>query len=227
VRKVFFLILIILLYGTPEAQKYSQVTIHAGENVDAYYKYRFPAFEDALVYLKNGTVSSYKMNFNLLLCEMQFIGPKGDTMEIANMADIDSVIFRKAKFIFDDGFYEIIASSGSIQLALSRSVSIEGIKVGAMGIESQGTSVDSYESFVSVEGLKGLALNQDVAVKEKESYFLISGPGEIVDANKSGFMKVFVGKSGDIEDFIKSERIHFNRQKDIETLFGYCTHPNP
>ena len=40
------------------------------------------------------------MNFNMLLCDMQFIDPKGDTLEISKTEDIDSIQFKNAVFYF-------------------------------------------------------------------------------------------------------------------------------
>ena len=85
------------------------------------------------------------MNFNVLLCTMEFINPKGgDTMEISTPEDIDSIRFNNSTFFFKDDYFEIIAAFYPVKLIVSRKVSIEPVMLGAMGLPARNYQVPGY-----------------------------------------------------------------------------------
>ena len=97
--KPSFLIAVICFFGfRGSAQVYERTVIHSNDNLSGLFRFRFPSFQDATVLLKNGGSLKTKMNFNLLLCNMQFIDPKGDTLEITQPQEIDSVRFDHSTF---------------------------------------------------------------------------------------------------------------------------------
>ena len=106
------------------AQVHDRKVIHADENISDYFIYRFPSFDQATVLFKNGISSTYKMNFNMLLCTMQFIDPKGDTLEISKPEDIDSIRLNNSTFFFKDHYFEIVAAIDSVKLVVSRKAGI-------------------------------------------------------------------------------------------------------
>jgi hypothetical protein len=67
-----------------KAQVFRKKIVHSGESISDRSYYLFPSFADATVKLKAGGSLSSKMNFNLLICDMQFINPANDTLVISN-----------------------------------------------------------------------------------------------------------------------------------------------
>jgi hypothetical protein len=207
------------------SQQYDRKIIRAGESLSDYFTYRFPSFEEATILFKNGGTSRYKMNFNMLLYSMQFINPKGDTLEISNPESIDSIRLNNCTFFFRDNYFEIIAAVDSVKLVILRKASFEPVLLGAM---------DRPERTASIEGIAGndsrlpmpmnLRFNQDTYVYEKIDYFLITGKGEFIKATKPNFLEIFNDDKKNIENFLKSNRTNFNKQNDVEKLFRFCTH---
>lgn len=209
------------------AQAHDRKIIHANDNLSDYFTYRFPSFEEATILFKNGGSLLYKMNFNMLLCTMQFIDPKGDTLEISKPEDIDSIRLNNSTFFFRDGYFEIIAAVDSVKLVVSRKASFEPVKIGAMGLPSRNAGIDNYVSYNSNDkNMKviQLSVNQDVYVHEKTAYFLISNKGEFIKATKTNFLKIFNDDKKRIENFLKLNKPNFNKQNDLEKLFHFCTH---
>ncbi len=103
-----------------KAQTYDKMIIHNNDNLANYFTYRFPSFEEASVLFKNGGTLKNKMNFNTLLCTMQFIDPKGDTLEISKPGEIDSILFNDCTFFFRKGYFEILGTYDSVKLIVSR-----------------------------------------------------------------------------------------------------------
>ena len=119
------------------AQVYDRKKFHSGDNLSDHFTYRFPSFEEAAILLKNGDTLRFKMNFNMLLCSMQFIQPTGDTLEISKPEDIDSIRLNNSTFFFRSNYFEILAASDPVKLVVSRQVSFEPVMIGAMGAPSR------------------------------------------------------------------------------------------
>ena len=223
--KKHYLLLALFLYGfnNVHAQLYKKKTMHTGETIASESTYLFPAFSNATVKLKNGGTLNSTMNFNLLICQMQFIGPDKDTLVLTKPAEIDSIIFDNDVFFFNNGFYEILLSSDSVKLAVLRRASYEPVKIGALGISnSSGTGMQSYTSIITYAGSKNLVINEDIDITTETAYFLIRNK-EMIKVNKSGFIKIFPSKESNIQTYLKQNKIDFNKEADLKKLFAYCT----
>jgi hypothetical protein len=210
------------------AQVYDRKVIHADENISDHFTYRFPSFEEATVLFKNGTSSIYKMNFNMLLCSMQFIDPKGDTLNISKPADIDSILFKNSTFFFRDNYFEILSAYNSVKLVVSRKASFEPVKIGAMGMPSRNGAIDNYDSYSSDDKQFNtpikLRINQNINSYQKIEFFIIGNNGEFMKASKNSFLKICGNDKKSSEKFIQLNKIKFNNQDDLKKLFDFCTH---
>lgn len=226
-KKIIFLIAISIasVPSVIKAQVYEKTTVHAGANLSEASYYLFPSFTDATVKLKKGELIS-KMNFNLLICQMQFINEHGDTLNIARPADIDTIALDSSLFFYkDEGYYEIFAAADFVKLAVVRKVSYEALKNGAFGLASHsGAGIESYTSFISQSGEKQLVLNEDVNILKETTYFLIDSNGEKLKANKSNFLKLFSKDKQLIEAYLKQSKFNFDKQSDLKKLFHFCIH---
>jgi hypothetical protein len=224
--------LVTLLFGVfvltgacAHAQTYTRTIVHAGDSLSTYYTYQFPTFADANMLLKDGRRLKYKMNFNLLLCEMQFIDPKGDTLVIAKPEEIDFILLNNSSFFFDRGYNEVLVSSEALKLVVLRQVSFEPVKIGAMEAPARSSSAEAFNSTFTQRGMMPLVMSEDIYVSKKTTYLLIGKDGERTIATKSNFLKVFASDKKNIENFLKSNEIDFSKQGDLEKLFHFCTEP--
>ena len=222
-KMIFLLAFVVLQSLRLCAQQFDRITIPSGEYLSHYYTYRFPQFENATVMFKTGQSMTARVNFNMLLCTMEFVDTSGDTLEISKPGDIDYIKLTSCSFIYDKGYYEVISSFDSLMLLVSRKASFEGVKTGAMGTPAHGTSVDGYDVISTGSGLRQLQLSEDMFVNKKTMYLLAVKNGEMISATKSGFMKMFGSKKNDVETFLKSDKINFNKQNDLDKLFRFCT----
>ncbi len=199
--------------------------IHAGDNLSDYFTYRFPSFANATILFKNGTLSMAKMNFNTFLCKMQFIETTGDTLVVSKPEEIDSIRLNDRSFFYNKGYFEIIATYDSVKLAVLRKINIDVVVTGALGITSHTANVENYDSYITSTAPKKLQFKDDLSVKKEMIYSLIGKNGVIVNASRSGFLKIFTNDKKSIEIFLKSNKINFNSQTDLEKLFLFCIQP--
>ena len=216
-------IIFITFLSSLKAQVYDRKTVHAGESLAEVSYYLFPTFRDAKVQFKKGGELVSKLNFNLLICQMQFIDPKGDTLNLTRLEDIDEIDFDSTSFFYDKGYYQVLANIDGLRLAVLRKVSYEPIKIGALGLRNHsGTGTEEEGSFVHKSGDKELTLNEDVDIIRATSFFLIAGSGEMIKANRSGFVKVFSKNGQAIKTYIKENKPDFNKESDLKKLFDVC-----
>ena len=224
-KKIIFLsaILITSFFSLLHAQVYEKKTVHAGESLSDLSYYLFPSFKDAEVKFKKGGELSAKMNFNLLICQMQFIDPHGDTLNIAKPQDIYVIDFDSSSFFYDKGYCEILETCDSIELAVLRKVTYEPIKIGALGLRNHsGTGTENYTSFLNNASEKQLTVNEDIDIEKETTFFLIPNNKEMIKATKPGFLKVFPQSSQFIQTYIKENKPVFNKESDLKKLFVFC-----
>jgi len=217
------IITVVFLFSL-QAQVYEKKTVHAGRSLAEVSYYLFPSFRDAKVQFKKGGELVSKLNFNLLICQMQFIDPKGDTLNLARPDDIDEIDFDSTSFFYDKGYYQVLANINGARLAVLRKVSYEPIKIGALGLRNHsGTGTEEEGSFVHKSGDKELTLNEDVDITKETTYFLIAGNGEIIKASRPGFLKMISKNSQSIKTYIKENKPDFNKESDLKKIFSFCT----
>ena len=212
-----------MFFTTIKAQNIEKKTVHAGESLAAFFYYRFPTFTNANVKLKSGESVASKLDFNLLISEMQFIDPHGDTLSIAKPEDIDSIALGGSSFFYKDGYKEIVGGNDSIKLVIVRKVTYEPIQIGAMGLRSRsGVGIDNYASLLANSAEKQLTLNVDVDITTETTYFLTSNNSVMVKANRTAFLTLFSKNSEAIQAYLKTDKPSFNKEKDIKKLLDFC-----
>lgn len=201
-----------------------KLIIHAGDSLSRHVTYLFPSFGEAEVKMRDGRSVVYRMNFNLLLSDLQFISPKGDTMVITNPADIDSIRLDSCSFIYDHnkGYFQLLAVSDRVSLAIHRRTTIEPVPIGGMGSNSPSGGVEMINSISNRQGTLPLVLNEDMYVLENTTFVLYFKDEEAENAGKAAFLKIYNGDRKSFDQFIKTNRIDFNKQGDLEKLFHFC-----
>ena len=217
----------LVLQGVPAhaQQRYDRTVIPAGDSISNHYSYLFPNFTNATVKFRDGRSFVYKINFNMLLCDMQFINRRGDTLAITNAELIDSILLDSCSFIYDyqKGYFQIVAVSDAGRLAIYRQSTFQPVQKGGMGESKQSGGVEMINLINSRQGALPMVLNQDMYVMRKTTYFLIFKSGEMENAGKAAFLKIYGGDKKSFEEYVKENKINFNEQGDLDKLFHFCT----
>src|ERR1035437_6392454 len=89
-KNIFLICSVLYLSVSLSAQKYEPVVVKAGTKILDYFpfqeRYRFPAFTPGQITFKNGNVSTIKLNYNLLMDNMEFI-QSADTLIFVRKKD--------------------------------------------------------------------------------------------------------------------------------------------
>jgi len=219
-----FVILSLFVGRISVAQEGRTLRVKAGEDAAQAYSphgfYRFPQFTRANVYLKGGARNSgIFFNYNILSGNMQFIAPKGDTLDVGNPLAIDSIVFENHVFVYQEGFAEVIARADSIKLLRKLLLRTTAENVGAYGLSNTTGSITNYKSFAAESSAYNLVVNQNIVLTEDISWYFAGTSGVPVKANKTNLLKLLpAGKQAKAESYLRNNKHSFERENDLKSL---------
>jgi hypothetical protein len=208
----------LFLFNCLPAQNYKSVTVRAGKKIKDYFpveeRYIYPQFIDGQISLTNGSSGSAKLNYNLLLGEIEFI--KGlDTMIINRKTDLGRVVIEQDTFIYRNGYYKMI-HSGRLKVCLKDRIKlIEILKQGAMGTVNRTSAGETFNSMSTAGKYTDLALTDDMVFQRKVEFYILTINDELVPFKKKNVIELYLNKKSEIEKYLKSNKVNFDSQADI------------
>jgi hypothetical protein len=230
-KKLLTAALLIVAPFVMKAQE--KIRVMAGEDfskaLNSYGIYRFPAFTQSKIFFRNRTPSAARLNYNLVLAELQFINSPTDTLSIGNPEDLQLIEIDSVLYYYDKRYLEVLAGGADdIKLAFWQQIKIEFEQLGAFDKPANGVDVKSYKNVNSPMGynITDLTANQNRIITKETRYFLVDKYGKSFPANKSSFYNLFPGGKSKIQDYIKQADIHFERIEDLKKLYAFCREVN-
>src|SRR5687768_2602777 len=179
----------------------TSIIVKPGDNLANAYKfiYRYPQFEYGKVYFTNGDAAAGKLNYNFLEETMQFIDPKGDTLALANENTLNFISIGADTFFYNSkGYIEQIADYTVTKLLLKERIKSFEEKIGAFGIPSTTTNIDTKKSLIADQNYK-LRINANVTLSKEKHYYFSDRDFNILPVNKKNLLKVFTKEKEKIE----------------------------
>ena len=220
-------LLFFILISSPDlsAQDTTHVTIKSGYTVqevlspaDIYY---YPQFTKAEVFFRGGTKASGKMNYTRLFDQMLFIDPKGDTLAVANEETIKFIRFGQDTFYYDEGYLRIIADHDVVKLAEKQVWVVANIKkTSTHNTSTSSVGITSVNSFRHGNDAvrTPLTLNEDIVLRKETRYYFGDEYNHFAPAGKKGLFQLYSKKQRSIENYLKENKINFNKRDDVEAL---------
>ena len=231
--KTYFVLLMLFFSGWVFAQERQLIEASSGEDlsskVSTNMRYLLPDFTDGQVFFKNSFLSTGKLNYNVLVGEMQFL--ENDEVRALETKDISVVKIDDRLFFPYRGneFSEELLSAYPYKLRVRSKGNISPFaKKGAYGTTSSTSSITSYSSISSQDGqMYNLSVEEDVLVSVRYFYYLVGENGKYLQiANTKTFTKQFPAFSKQIEAFVKENKIRFDNVDDLKKLLVYCSELN-
>jgi len=214
------LFIISSMYG----QYYKAITVEAGtpvaEKFPAGTRYLYPQFTDGTVNMRTGAVSNSRLNFNLLLGEMEFIS-NADTLAIARKKDLSIVTVAQDTFIYRNSYLKLI-HSGTVKVLVKDWFKLTDIvKKGAMGAPNRNSAIDSYTSIPTGKQLLALIPAEDLVFRRTLEFYILKSDGDLIEFKKKNILDIYPEKENDIQKFLKANKIDFEEQADILKLADF------
>lgn len=223
------LFFVLIGYTFLTAQDSTLVTIKTGEKVTDVLTpaeiYHYPQFINGKVFLRDGTKGAAKMNYNRLYGQMLFINPKGDTLALADEKNIKFIVFDQDTFYFYEGYIRLLADDGVVKLTEKQVWVLADIrKIGSHNRPTTTVAVTSFSTYT--DGLdaaksKNLIMNEDIVLRKETQYYFGDKYNFFVPASKKGLLQLFPKEHPSIENYIKVNKVNFNKRDDIEKLYQF------
>jgi hypothetical protein len=230
-RIIIFFVVGVLFLNNVSAQQRKIYVVKAGEipsevlPVEAMYE--FPQFKQGTVYMRDGSASTTKLNYNILLNEMQFITNKGDTLAIAYPETIKNLTIDTSYYLYDKTYIHVIVQIDSFRLG-KKQLYLQSPYRTRSGYDAPtgAGSITTYSSLSSGFTNAKLQVKKDVQF-EKEVLHVISDKfNHFFKADKKSFLNIFSKKRNEIENYMNENKINYLRQDDLEKLLMFCVSVN-
>ena len=228
--KALLLFLFILIgYSGVWAQDSNFVTIKAGNRIkdvlspaDIFY---YPQFVSGKVFFKDGSKAVAKMNYNRLSDQMLFVGPKGDTLELADEQSIKFIAIDKDTIYYDEGYVRVIADYGVVKLAEKQIWVVADVrKVGTHNSAKSSVAITSLGSY-SDEGARAksydLVINENIIIKKETQYYFGDAYNRFARAGKKRLILLLPKDELSIETYLKENKINFDKKEDLVRIVQF------
>jgi len=217
-----------LIAITASAQSQKLYPVKSGEVPDhvipTEVRYAFPEFRPGTAFLRNGSASKMRFNYNILLDEMQFLTNANDTLTIATPEELKCVSIDSSIFYYDKGYLRQLAKAGEYILAARRGLTVmsDGKESGYNGYSNTG-SITTYNRIVSGNRAYALEVKRDALFSPFVEYYLGDQYNHFERANRKSFLNVFSDKKKDIQHYLRENNVSFNNETDLMKLLEFCT----
>jgi hypothetical protein len=193
-------------------------------------QYLSESFLEGSVFYVDGTQSTGKLNYNLLVDEIHFIDQNNEIKALANQKDITHITLGNRVFRYTPkiGYAEEIVSNKA-KLLLKRKVNVitETRYTGAYGTTTHSTNVRPVDNFNLFRGTSHRFDTEGIEtarIKYSEGFFL-EFKGKIHPFNKVNDAEKAVGKrnSKKLNEFLRSEGINFQDLKNLENVVSWIS----
>ena len=220
------LLLLMLTYCCRLHAQDSTIIIKAGksfhESVSMSELYQYPQFVQGKVFFIPGDSGIAKLNYSRLLDEMQFIDPKGDTLNIANAGTIRFIRINMDVFYYNNGWVKLIKDMNGIKLAMKQTLRVSGKdKIGAYGVADPVSAISSYGTLLDQKGIFNLVPREDITLAKKTEYYFGDKYNRFVWATRKNLLQQFSKQSGPLKTYLKENNVNLENREHLEKLLQF------
>jgi len=185
-------------------------------------QFLFPEFSSGKVRLKNGNIQALELNYNTVSEKMVY-KKDANLYDVVNTEIIDTVFIKESKFVFvGQVFYEVILT-GPVSLYIQYQGKL--IPPGAVAGYGGTSQVSNTKNLTSVNlsmGYYNLKLPDDYTVKLDQIFWIKIDGNMVSYSTERQFLKTFPDKAAELKEFIKKQKIKFDRPADQILLVERC-----
>ena len=188
-------------------------------------QYLFPGFSLGQVKMKNGKGQTTMLNYNTITERMVY-EKDGNLYDLVNTEMIDTILLQNSVFVpVGKVFYEILLNAPISLFIQNKGELMSPGAPAAYGVTSQVSSTKYMSSIELSSGYYNLKLPADYVIKTDNIYWIRKDNSMYSFLNEKQFIKLFPGKEGELKQFIKQNRIKFDKLPDLVKLVEHCNEP--
>ena len=235
-RKTLLLSLFFILIGYTNlpAQDSAFATIPPGRTAKEVLTvadiYLYTQFTDGKIVFMDGSKALAKMNYNRLFDQVLFINDTGDTLALADEKIIKYIVIGDDTFYYNKGYIRLIADDGIVKLAERQVWVLADIrKIGTHNRPMTTVAVTSYSTLTDGAARaksQELIMNENVVLKKETQYYFGDKYNYFVRTGKKNLLQLFGREQQKIEDYLKENKVNFDKRDDLEKLTEFIAKHN-
>jgi hypothetical protein len=184
--------------------------------------YQHPQFTVGKVLYRDGTETEALLNYNNLSGDIEFIGPKKDTLVIGKdlLATIKKIMINGHTYFYQGGYFELVEENAFGKL-LKRQIYVvtNREKMGAYKQFTSLSAITSYNDFVDRTGAisRSLKVNEKIILSLQSQYFFGDKNDSFLPATKKNLYQSYPSKKAQMDGYLEQHKVDF---KNIENLIG-------
>ena len=187
--------------------------------------YQYSGFMKGSAFYKDGNIVQSMLNYNYLTSQIEFINPKGDTLELIHGNDFIKIVVESDSFYYyNKCFIQQVSHAPAYNLFVKKILQNSGSeKKGAYDIYSGTTSISSVNTIVDnrMNSIK-LTTDENIRFIFKEYYYLSGKFDQFYPATKQGAIDLFGNHEKKLNEFLEKNEINFTKKEDLEKLLEYA-----
>jgi len=225
-KALLLLFFILIGYTDLLAQDSTLVTVKAGEKIEDVLKpsdiFFYPQFIYSKILFKDGKVADPYMNYNRLYDQMLFINEKGDTLALTDVKNIEFIVNDWDVFYYSGGYLRRIADDTVIKLAEKKIWAVADVrKMGTFNTPTNTVAITSVGYFSNGQDAaksKELIMNAETLIRIETQYYFGDKYNHFFRASKKKLLDLFPKDEQRIENFLKENKVDFDKKDDLEKL---------
>jgi hypothetical protein len=189
-------------------------------------QFLFPGFTPGIVKMKNGRSQTIILNYNTVSEKMVY-EKEGVLYDMVNTEMIDTVFLQNSKFVQAGKVFHEVLLIAPISLFVQHKGELlpPGAPAGYGGT-SQVSNTKLLSSVELSSGYYNLKLPADYIVKADPVYWIRKENNMYSFINERQFLKIFPDKETEFKQFIKQNRIKFDKLSNLVRLVEHCNELN-
>lgn len=184
--------------------------------------YNFTEFHPGTILFKSGSYAKALMNYNILNETLEFINPKGDTLAVADEANIKQVTLNNHTYYYNKVYLKEIAQYGDLILAERIYFSISNReKIGAMGTATSSTVETNSTIHINNGVAKDLIVQEVVTLKKSSVLYIGNKYNYFLQVNKKNLQEMYDEKHKELSKYIKDNAVQYHSKEDIQNLMTH------
>jgi hypothetical protein len=186
--------------------------------------YVYPDFTEGRVHLKDNSTVEARLNYNRLNNEILFIDDKKDTLALSSPETTDNIIIGSDIYFYVSGAYvKQLTAYPTINLVQKSRLQYIGTEKKADGYGSY-SNASANESISNVKnGVQSkIGVDENQTYTLSDTYYLFAPSKSLLPANKKNFLKSFSKHEKELNDYIGTNNIGFEKREELEKLLQYA-----
>jgi hypothetical protein len=184
-------------------------------------QFLYPDFTKAKVRMKNGQLQYLILNYNTVSEKMVFLKDE-KLYDMTNPEMVDTVFLEESLFIpSGEVFYRVILNAPAAFFVQYKGELMSPGAPAGYGGTSQVSNTKKLSSVALTTGYYNIKLPSDYTVKTNLQYWIRKDGSMSGFANERQFLKLFPDHESELRQFIKQNKIKFDRVPDMMKLAEY------